>query len=323
MSSRAPDARDPGVVLINPLPLTLAHYEKALRDVLTHFGRPASTLPSLTIELGEAARLRRLARGASVVAQRARPASRDGDRAIVLWPAFGLIDPVTWLMRRGRVGLIVHDPRALRRQFGLGDLAGRLGRWASQHGVDVVVHSTLAEEELRSRAWRIRRLPHPIEQPRPIGGGGESILVLGQWKPARSLEPLRVLAESPALDGRRVVVGRGWSAIDGWQVDARFVDEPEVNARIDQAACVVLPYDRYFQSGVAVRSLERLTPVVGRRHPFLGSLFGDDWEGFVEDEDWPGAVDRATSVSRARMLTLRQEYWEHCVESWRQFVDER
>jgi hypothetical protein len=305
--------------VVDPIPLALAHYRLELADLLVALDIDPEDVASPSIEASAA--------GPSMAGRAARTLwwrfrnGRSRGATLVLFPAFGLVDPITWWPRRGAVWLVIHDPAPVARQLGTGGLAARLGRLAVGPRLRIVVHSEPAAELLRKQGWPVELLPHPIRRldsqavagSRPDGG---PVAVLGQWKPARSLEPLQQLSSVAEWDGRRQVVGRGWPAVPGWAVDNRFVDEAELDSRIAAAACVLLPYHRYFQSGIAVRCLEAGTPVVGQRHPFLVDLLGAGWPGLVEDDDWVAATRRAVAVPAAEVLARRDDYWERCVAAW-------
>jgi hypothetical protein len=162
----------------------------------------------------------------------------------------------------------------------------------------------------------------PADGPaQPVGALNAGVTVLGQWKPARSLDPLEQLAADPEWDGRRRIYGRGWPAVEGWRVNPQFQPEEALDAAISRATCVLLPYQHYYQSDIAMRCLERLTPVVGREHPFLAELFGAEWPGMVRDEDWVAAVKRVQTVSDDELVALRDNYWTTCVARWQEFAD--
>jgi hypothetical protein len=308
-----------GLRVVNPIPLALAHYERELRDVLSACSVEAETVGSPSIERssdGPSA----VRRAGSVLRWRMRPTSVPRE-TLALFPAFGLADPISWLRRRGKVWLVVHDPAPVARQLGTGRPAAALGRLVVGRKVRVVVHSQPAADLLRRRGWSVEMLPHPVRERDDsasvtIRREPGPVTVLGQWKPARTLEPLHQFSAAPDWHGRRQIVGRGWPNLPGWSVDSRFVGEGELDERIAAASCVLLPYDRYFQSGIAMRCLEAGVPVVGRRHPFLEDLFGANWPGLVEGDDWLAAAGRANAVPRYRVLTLRTDYWQRCVAAW-------
>lgn len=309
----------PRILIVNPLPAALHHYELELGDIIEAGALgPAERLEVPTIE----ATPHRWARAKTALAllrDRLRPAGRETP-ILALWPAFGLADVATWWRWRRRVWVVIHDPEPLRAQYGMGRFALRISRRANTRGVGVIVHSAPAEQVLAAAGWVTVRLPHPICRRSPsVTPDRRNLTVVGQWKPARSLEPLEALAALPEWNGLRRVVGRGWPDVAGWSVDSRFVSEDEIVAAIAGSQCVVLPYDRYFQSGIAVRCLEQGVPVVGRSHPFLIELFGSDWPGLVEDGDWRGAVDRARAVAAADLAERRAQYWSRCVSEWARF----
>jgi hypothetical protein len=305
--------------IVDPIPRALAHYERELREVLAACGVDAEGVGSPSIERSPT-RASVASRAAAVLWWRLRSRGASGD-TLVVFPAFGLADPATWVGRRDRIWLVVHDPAAVAKQFGMGRFAARLGRAAVGRRVRVLVHSQPAADVLRDRGWSVELLPHPVRQPHADVATAARrrtgpVTVLGQWKPARSIEPLRQFSAAAAWDGRRQVVGRGWPAVPGWTVDSRFVDEAELDDRIAAAACVLLPYDHYFQSGIAVRCLEAGLPVVGLRHAFLEGLFGASWPGLVDDDDWVAATERVATVAAEEMVDRRSDYWQRCVAAW-------
>lgn len=313
------------VRVVNPLPRALMHYERELLDVLTAVGvDPRVDTPAISAEMHGASRVRKARRALHMLRLRLRR-EKSADALVVAWPVFGYADPLSWRWARVPVWLIVHDPEPLRPQIGM----GRVGMLAGRHvrNVRAVAHTRAAAEIVAKAGRRAEVLPHPILRPpsspaRSDRSDDGAITVVGQWKPARSLVPLVRLAEDVRWTGRRVVRGRGWPDIDGWDVVSRFQTEAELDAAIRKAACVLVPYTLYFQSNVAVRCLERLVPVVGHPHPFLTELYGEDWPGLVGDQDdWPAAVARACEVPVETLDSLRAQHWDRCTEAWRRFAE--
>jgi hypothetical protein len=301
--------------LINPLPEALAYYGRAVADLLS--GDAAVTEVHVSAERASGSLARRLLRQFSTRGR------RDADLVLVLWPAFGRWDPLTWALtaRRSRVWVVCHDPVPLRPQRGHGPGAKLGERVARRVGVQLVVHSSPACEEAAAQGWTPVYLPHPVLadrgprlSPHPTG----PVLVLGQYKPTRSLAVLEDLARCPELDGTRVLRGRGWPQVPGWDVEDLFVNETSFDRLLRSARCLVLPYDRYYQSNVAVRALEAGVPVVAVRHPFLEGLLGPDWPGFVEGGGWGAAVERAAGVSPAVMAELCTRREDEARHAWRQ-----
>ena len=116
---------------------------------------------------------------------------------------------------------------------------------------------------------------HPIldEQRLTPKTSRPSVVVAGQYKPARDLELLAQLGPRLRDAGwTTTIVGRGWPPVPGWDVDDRFVPEDELDDLLGAAWALLLPYREYFQSGVAVRALENGTPTVGESTSFLDDL---------------------------------------------------
>ena len=303
------------IAIVNPLPTALEHYASEIVAVLTAAGYRTYTVPTPTIESVR----RTLPVMRTFRSLLSRFALRGvQDEAVVLWPTFGLLDPISFAGRRGHTWLLFHDSVPLRRQFGMRRWAGRLGRHALNDQLTIVVHSEPAGQVMAQRGWAVATAPHPVLPPTNRSAKrGTQVRVLGQWKPSRSLDLLEVLAADPTLSGRREIIGRGWPNVPGWNVDARFLTEAELNRHIADSAAVVVPYEHYFQSGIAVRCLEQGTPVVGRSHPFLAELYGADWPGTVIDEDWSSALARAIEQPPEELNRRHAAYWELCVEAWR------
>jgi hypothetical protein len=302
------------VELFNPLPATLTHYEHALVACLQ--GVATVNVTRVGVERHEGSFGRRLLRQ---LATRVTATRRQGP-LIVLWPSFGLWDPLSWWLvtRRRRVLVVVHDPEPLRAQHGYGPWARRLSALARRTSVTVVAHSAPARDVLRERGWNPLVLPIPLLKPEPLPrGDAKTVLVLGQHKPARSLAVLEQLATAAELDGRREVWGRGWPAVEGWAVHDAFLTEGEFRDVLRSARCLVLPYERFFQSEVTLRALENGVPVAAARHPFLEDVLGADWPGFVTGDGWAGAVARASEVSSERVVELAERCRRQARAAWR------
>lgn len=340
------------VALLNPLPATLGHYQQALAATLEEAGAAPAYAWCPSVELAGAGLAARMRAAAELVGARRRAVRLAGDGTVLsLWPAIGLAEPAWW-PRSARVWHVVHDPRPLRRQTGYGTAAARAGRVGIGRAAGLVVHSQPAADELGRLGWPTPvLLPHPILVPaqpparagttdsagraggargargadRAHGAGGAragraGVLVLGQHKPARDLAALLTLADQADAGEALQILGRGWPTVPGWQVQSRFLAQTEVEEQLRAAACLVLPYRHYYVSGVAVRALEQLTPVVARRHPMLVDLLGEDWPGFVDGEQWGAAVARARSVCACDLACRREDYRLRSGAAWGAFV---
>ena len=139
--------------------------------------------------------------------------------------------------------------------------------------------------------------PSPVGSPRPV------VRVLGQYKQDRDLEVLRLLASELRGQFELEIVGRGWPEIAGWRVDARFVAESELDLLIRTSDAVLIPYRRFYQSGIAIRALENGTPVVGRAGTSLDALYGSDSKLLVREDSVGVAVDLAAWVTAVKYAT--------------------
>jgi glycosyltransferase involved in cell wall biosynthesis len=318
------------VSIYNPLPNALHHYQTALVDVLTSAGMATRSAGAASAEVHGKTTSQRAQAALADLAAHLRTARRGG-HVIVCWPTYGLLEPLLWLAswRRSTVSVIVHDPTPLRPQIGMGRGARAVGGVAGRTGiVDVVVHSQAASRQLEAMGWaRPTVLPHPVFRPRRRPDDprdARTVLVCGQYKPARDLELLVSLAPQLRNRGfRLLVVGRGWPQLAGWEVDERFLSENELDQRIEGSAAVLIPYSRFYQSGIAVRALELGVPVVGPRHPFLMDLFGAQWPGLISTGHgaaaWTDGIAKVTRSS-AVLTPTSAEFRDRCEREWAEYL---
>lgn len=322
---------DPSVVRVyNPLPLALRHYEDALLDVLVSSGIDARSVAAPSVEVSGASAAQRVRAALAELAERSRTARRGG-HLLVCWPTYGLLDPALWLAGWGRttVSVIVHDPTPLRRQLLMGPAAAKVGGWATRaRHLRVIAHSDKAVEALGALGWPApTSLPHPLLRSRVVGGresrSSRTVLVCGQHKPARDLGLLRVLGRVLRQRGYHpVIAGRGWPEVSEWDIVEGFLPERELDRRISSSAAVLIPYSRFYQSGIAVRAVEFGIPVVGPDHPFLRDLLGGQWPGLVGTDDalsWADAVDKVASDSDL-VVTAGRLSRRRCEQEWARFL---
>ncbi|MUL59322.1 MULTISPECIES: glycosyltransferase [unclassified Mycolicibacterium] len=259
----------------------------------------------------------------------ARQYVHEGDPNVVAWPLTGWWEMPLWRHRTHRTFIAMHDPEAVARQDGLTPLAAANAiRFSGSRWPHLVTMSpeayTAAAKHIDSD--RIHLVPHPMRAPQlgPDRTPRKSILVLGQYKPARDLDVMAVIAPALRAAGwTPIVAGRGWPAVPGWDVVDRFVSEAEFAELIGSAATVLLPYRHYFQSGVALRALEAGVPVVGRSTGFLTLILGANFAGAVENwddaESWVSAVIAATSL-REDQLHAATDYSARAADAWRDLL---
>jgi hypothetical protein len=302
------------VLVINPLKYTLAHYEGELLETLNHSGHDVVEVADTVPGDGVKGSLDRVAVAARTVWERTRMArSVRGETIIVVWPLFGYLDPVTLmrLARHNTVYVVIHDPTPLRRSYGQSFWARKLFRAAVSHRSIRILYHTAHAQRVGTRANGVRGavVPHPMslapsrsDEPRGRTKSRPVVRVLGQYKHTRSLTALTAIADRNAGSWDLEIHGRGWPQVPGWTVMDRFVPEHEFTDLVESSDCVVIPYDSFFQSGVAVRCLESGVPVVAPRHEHIAQLYGDDWVGTVRDvADWYDALVRALAVDAAEI----------------------
>ncbi|BDZ44142.1 hypothetical protein [Naasia aerilata] len=316
-------------LIVNPLPLALHHYVRALSDTLSTAGHTVEVLPMGSTGAEGTRGLRRIAAAAGTLLARALLARGGRSPILIVWPLFGYWDILTWLPAslRRQVIVILHDITPLRSLHGYGRAAHRVFGLVAKHHprITVVCHTREAAAELhRLTGVSAEVASHPViaSTENDSEAAREPVIrVLGQFKAARWLHPLEAIASGVGQGDHNATLeikGRGWPSVSGWTVDDRFLTESQFEEAIASASCVVLPYTRFYQSGVAVRCLELGTPVVAQGTEQIRALFGDDWPGIVRDEhDWMAAAARALDVPRAEVLHLRDAELERCVAEWR------
>lgn len=321
------------VALVNPLGHALAHYTHALSETLSAEGARVSTASVPEPSADGSSRAAWLVAYAEKVRElrRSRP-----DHLIVTWPVLGWLDLLVLgiLAPRGtQVSLVVHDPVPLVRAIGYSWLA-RLVASAAPHRVTVVAHSRSAMEALppgRLSETAVH-LPHPIldrvpTQERPTSKR-TVVRVLGQYKPDRDLATLSSLGQH--LKGRfeLEIVGRGWPHVDGWTVEDAFVPESRLDHLIATSSVVLIPYSRFFQSGIAVRCLELGTPVVGPRDSSLADLFlgMDDLlvppvaSDAARAKEWDACIRRAAVMATSDVHDVRRDVLAGNRTAWRNWL---
>ena len=298
------------IAVYNPLPQALAHYEAALRLAAGSWLGPA--VAGGGVELGGGGALRK----ADVLRRHVRVLRSAEGPLIDLWPGLGHLESVVLSRRKSPSALVFHDPDPIRDARGYGALARHTAA-ATSSRVVVVAHSEAARARLLQIGYRhVVRLPHPTigRQPGPRPEV-PVVRVLGQYKASRDLpllESIGGLLRGAGLRGE--IVGRGWPAIPGWDQRQGFVAEDEFDALVSGSSAVLVPYTRFWQSGVALRSLEHGVPVVGVRGGFLTEVLGPDATGLVDVEDrddphaWLAAVMAAIETAPDEIGSVLRRY---------------
>lgn len=293
----------PQINVYNPLPIAYSHREKQLHEVFD--GKVSFIRSSNEGKKG-------LVKVFALVAHMliSRKILRSESPVLVTWPLLGWWEIILLSTKDAKVYLSVHDPRPLRKQFGLDPLAAWAANLVPQsRRPKLICHSSVAADSIKST------FPgsNPLILPLPMVGSNKisglrktkkissSVIVLGQYKPSRDIELLERLGEK--LKGEnfsRKIVGRDWPDVAGWEVENRFITEAEFDSYLIQSGCLLIPYREYFQSGVALRAVELGVPVVGLEHPFLCESLGlKNSPGIVprnsQDSIWINAIKKATN----------------------------
>lgn len=310
------------ILIANPIPKTLAHYVVELEEVISALGHELiieDEYPSIE----GVSRASKPMTTVRLLAARRRLAKRDSDITLVVWPALGSFESLTWGMARPRHRVIIveHDPAPLSRTYGTGMVSSRFGRLGgSTSNVMLLAHTHRAAAELKaSRGHPVHLARHPILAPnsRPKRASSSRVLVLGQYKDARDISLLHRLGPLLVEAGLEpVIFGRGWPKIDGWAMETRFLSEAEFDAELDNAGVLLVTYKYFYQSGVAVRAVERGTPVVGPAHPFLEDLLGPGvlLPTDASDNDWVQTV--LSAVATSTPAEVQESYFERVISDW-------
>lgn len=312
------------VRLINPLGAALAHYTKEFSETLHSAGISTSVVSISEPSQGRS----RISWVVEYIKELAR-SRRHPSLTLSTWPVLGIFDVIIVRLLAGKSSsLVVHDPTPLVRAIGYGRLARILARRAP--GPRLITHSTAATVEVAS--WQSRgsvvELPHPILPTNEVADHSTDInqtvpivRVLGQWKSSRDLAAMRNLAagsyrRQPVFE----VVGRGWPEVPGWRRVERFVPEDELDALIRHSDVIVIPYSRFYQSGIAIRALENCTAVVGPADSSLVEVFGRDSKTLVSDGNWREAVAEALELNTGIMEKHLRSYQYTARMRYKQFV---
>lgn len=318
----------PPVRIYSPLHKVSEHFVERLIESLDNCHVSTVRLPSRNGEVGGDRRAKALALAAHV--WNVRRHVRSGGPNVVAWPLLGWWEVPLWRHRTHTTLIAMHDPEPLVTQNGLSPQAAeRAARLCGSAWPQLVTMSPEAHV-ITAKYFgdeRVHLAPHPMRAPdlRAAEPGKDTVLVLGQYKPARDLDVMAAIAPTLRAGGwQPTVAGRGWPAIPGWRVIDRFMSEDEFEQLLASAAVVLLPYRYYFQSGVALRALEAGVPVVGRRTGFLLSVLGPEFPGGVDEwndpKSWLAAVD-AGARARQDQLTSAAAYSARGTQAWMSLIE--
>lgn len=319
-SSAAPTRYD--VTLVNPLGAALRHYQAELLSVLG--AENVRVIVSPEPSASGRSRISWLAWYLRILVQAWKGTRRSAARVTVVWPVLGYWDLILLRLTAGhRSSLVLHDPEPLVRAIGYGRVARAIGSRLGK-GVEVIVHSNAAREDVDSGLDErlVQILPHPVlppqgPSPTPATDRMPVLRVLGQYKADRDLDALRRLAQVYGDRSQLEIHGRGWPQIEGWSVHDTYVPEVELDRLMTTSDVVLIPYRRFYQSGIAMRCLERSVPVVGPAGSSLDELFGPDSKLLVQGPgDWTRAVGHALTNGTAEASAAGTRWRARCEQAW-------
>lgn len=323
------------IIVVNPLGAALEHYTEALRRHLQDAGAATELISVPEPSQSGKGRIRWLIAYVEGLRSAGRLARRSTAPSGVLltWPVLGFLDFFTVKVACGNSGIIVyHDPRPLVRSVGSSPLvAGLVRRLRRRPGT--LVHSQEAAEAMGGLglAPGMILLPHPMlpvddaVQERAVGTGRPTVRVLGQYKPDRDVALLEELATKLTPKYNLEIVGRGWPAVKGWTVDARFVTESELDELIATSDAIIIPYKRFYQSGIAIRALEQAVPIVGRAGTSLRGLYGPQSRLLVTEsgeqrdtsiDSWLRAIEHAVDQGRTEAALAGKLFHADASRDW-------
>lgn len=319
----------PEIVLLNPLGAALKHYTASLERLLVDCGATVRTVTLMEPSAPGQGRRRWVGEYVKTLRGENRRRSHNNPPVVVVqtWPMLGYWDYVMskLILWRTPVFIVMHDPHPLVHARGY----GRLARWMASRSLiaaSAVVHSKAASDVVHETTSirNVVDLPHPMFPPEKSDGRSDGrivIRVLGQYKADRNLECMEQLAIQGSPQWSYEVVGRGWPPIAGWKITSGFVSEGEFDAYLRNSSVIVIPYLRFFQSGVAIRGLEVGTPIVGLRSSSLADLLGRESRWLVDEDSWIKGVKAAIHSDSQTTYSTALNAYNNVFEQWQAWLD--
>jgi hypothetical protein len=317
--------RSRDVVVVNPLGGALHHYTERLVQTLRAADVHTTSIDFLEPSRSGGSRAAWVWQYLTALVSASRRRQR-GAQVLVTWPVLGHLDRILVSMLSGdrRATIVLHDPRPLVKAVGYGRTAVAASQLFAPR-TSILVHSDLALEDVEAQGLDAVNLPHPIgvsETPR-VKPSSPLLRVLGQWKPDRDTALLAALV--PLLPGVRLeIVGRGWPAVTGWTVRDAFVSEEELDSLVSTSSAVLIPYQRYYQSGIAARALEAAVPVIGRKKE-LAPMTGSRYPFLVDDpqsaKDWAEVVKTALLSETDQLEKTRDATRARAEQAWTEWSE--
>lgn len=320
------------VVLVNPLGAALRHYAAEVESVLTENDVRVETTSVLEPSASGNSSVKWILDYVSTLIWAKKSARNSNAQLLVAWPVLGYWDIVLCrALGLTDVALVMHDPHPLVRAVGYSRIAKACASLA-RADITLLAHSHRALAVIKQEAPRITSslIPHPILEPAAPQSSAMPeppiIRVFGQYKPDRDLKSLEAVGR--ALTGSAVleVHGRGWPEVDGWQVVSRFVEEERLNELMTESSVIVIPYKNFFQSGIAIRSLELGVPFVGPEASVLAEMVDRESALLVKEggpDLWVDAILHAIKSGKREAKDAGTRWRELNVAAWSDWIRSR
>lgn len=323
-SVRPSPRRKADIVVVNPLGAALRHYTGQVMQTLERTGVEAAALSTAEPSAQGGRRIDWVFRYCRAL-RRARRLVRPGGKLLITWPVLGHFDRLLVALLSGNAcaAIVMHDPNPLVAAVGYGTVTVRTMATIAPSTV-LVVHGDLAQQALDTQGVASVIVAHPfiISNAVRIRPSTPTLRVLGQWKPDRDLELLaRLGGQFPTA--HLEIVGRGWPPVRGWRVRDEFVSEAEIDRLISMSSAILIPYRRFYQSGIAARALETAVPVIGRERE-LAAMTGRDYPFLIRPpyslEDWVDGIRTALSSNGTALDSIRETIAVRALKSWENWV---
>jgi len=304
------------ILVLNPVGGGLHHYSRSLVETLDAAGAVTSLRSIDEPSASGESKLGWLIKYCGLLACARR---RRDETVLITWPVLGYFD---FLLARALAGhgavIVLHDPEPLVAATGYGRIA-RAMAGIRRVGASALVHSERALSVVHEQASvRVQCIPHPMLAPVSAKSrtGPPQVSVLGQYKADRDVDVLRRIGDARGSDWRLRIVGRGWPPVAGWAVRDAFVTEQEFDRLIRDSDVVLIPYRRFFQSGVAVRCLEVGTAVVGEATSSLTDMLSTESAWLVQGDDWERAIDAALTAGPDSIAEVAKAAHQRALADW-------
>lgn len=320
------------VEVINPLGAALRHYATEVESVLRDKSVRVETASVLEPSASGNSPVRWILDYVSALTNAKKTMRRSGAQLMVIWPVLGYWDIVLWrALGISSAALVMHDPHPLVKAVGYSRLAKMCASLVSAN-ISVVAHSQRALAVIREEVPGIAShlIPHPILEPTvaqdSVATEPPIIRVFGQYKPDRDIESLEAIGRAFADAAELEVHGRGWPEINGWRVVPTFVEEARLSELMAESSVILIPYKNFFQSGIAIRSLELGVPFVGPKSSVLADMVDNGSSLLVEEGGahlWVDAIVHAIKFGKGEVADAGKRWRNLNVSAWSDWIESR